>query len=75
MFVSIPRFKSVLFFIVMAVCICRAEVIGLKTDRDNAMYNISETAMFEVSSTAGIDFDYELTLDDGPKIAGGTMRI
>jgi cephalosporin-C deacetylase-like acetyl esterase len=75
MFVSIPRFKSVLFFIVMAVCICRAEVIGLKTDRDNAMYNISETAMFEVSSTAGIDFDYELTLDGGPKLAGGTMRV
>ena len=69
-------FRPSVFVIALAACMCFAEgVVSIKTTRPDALYDISQKAVFGVTSTAPIDIEYTLTLDGKDVLGSGKMSV
>ena len=55
--------------------VCSAEAVKIVTDKYDAIYNVSEKAIFEISSEISIDFRYYLTVDGEQIIDSGIKKI
>ncbi len=64
-----------IFLLFAAVSISQADgLLSIKVARDNAIYRISERAVFEIAGTSGIDFEYTFTLDGSSVIESGKSK-
>ncbi len=50
-------------------------ILTIKTTKDDALYKVSQKAVFAVTSTAAVDIEYTLTLDGKDVLGSGKMSV